>query len=139
MSCSFGNNQPRRWARIGAPRYVALALAAVFKDIPPWTPPLFYSWSHKEQAGRSPEFVRHAVADALPDIIAGRLAVVFCGINPGMTAAAVGHHFAGRGNRFWRVIHLAGFTPEEILPENDRTILRHRCGLTATWLLMLLI
>jgi TDG/mug DNA glycosylase family protein len=93
--------------------------------------------------GRSPstlaEFVRHAVADALPDIIAGRLAVVFCGINPGMTAAAVGHHFAGRGNRFWRVIHLAGFTPEEILPENDRTILRHRCGLTATWLLMLLI
>jgi hypothetical protein len=28
---------------------VALALAAVFKDIPPWTPPLFYSWSHKEQ------------------------------------------------------------------------------------------
>jgi double-stranded uracil-DNA glycosylase len=56
-----------------------------------------------------------------------------------MTAAAVGHHIAGRGNRFWRVIHLAGFTPEEILPENDRTILRHRCGLTATWLLMLLI
>jgi len=73
------------------------------------------------------------VADALPDIIAGRLAVVFCGINPGMTAAAVGHHFAGRGNRFWRVIHLAGFTPEEILPENDRTILRHRCGLTPSF------
>ena len=79
------------------------------------------------------------MADALPDIITGWLAVVFCWINPGMTAAAVGHHFAGRGNRFWRVIHLAGFTPEEILPENDRTILRHRCGLTATWLLMLLI
>jgi hypothetical protein len=33
------NNQPRRWARIGAPRYVALALAAVLKNIPPWTPP----------------------------------------------------------------------------------------------------
>ena len=33
-----GNNQPRRWARIGAPRYVALALAAVVRDIPPWTP-----------------------------------------------------------------------------------------------------
>jgi double-stranded uracil-DNA glycosylase len=74
--------------------------------------------------------VKDAVADALPDIIAKRLAVVFCGINPGMTAAATGHHFAGRGNRFWRVIHLAGFTPEEILPENDRTILRYRCGLT---------
>jgi hypothetical protein len=34
-----GNNQPRRWARIGAPRYVALALAAVLQDIRPWTPP----------------------------------------------------------------------------------------------------
>jgi hypothetical protein len=34
-----GSNQPRRWARIGAPRYVALALAAVLDDIPPWTPP----------------------------------------------------------------------------------------------------
>jgi hypothetical protein len=33
-----GNNQPRRWARIGAPRYVALALAAVLRGIPPWTP-----------------------------------------------------------------------------------------------------
>jgi hypothetical protein len=26
--------QPRRWARIGAPRYVALALAAVLQNIP---------------------------------------------------------------------------------------------------------
>ncbi len=70
-------------------------------------------------------FVKHIMADALPDIIAERLAVVFCGINPGMTAA-VGRdiHFAGRSNRFWRVIHLAGFTPEEIVPENDRTILQ---------------
>jgi mismatch-specific thymine-DNA glycosylase len=71
------------------------------------------------------------MVDALPDIIAERLAVVFCGINPGMTAAAAGHHFAGRNNRFWRAIHLAGFTPEEILPENDRTILQYGYGLTA--------
>jgi mismatch-specific thymine-DNA glycosylase len=71
------------------------------------------------------------MADTLPDVIAERLAVVFCGINPGMMAAATGHHFAGRGNRFWRAIHLAGFTPEEILAQNDRTILRYGCGLTA--------
>jgi mismatch-specific thymine-DNA glycosylase len=70
------------------------------------------------------------MAGVLPDIITERLAVVFCGINPGMAAAATGHHFAGRGNRFWRVIHLAGFITEEILPENDRTILQYRCGLT---------
>ncbi len=70
------------------------------------------------------------MANLLPDIIAERLAVVFCGINPGLSAAAAGHHFVGRSNRFWRVIHLAGFTPEEILPENDRAILQYRCGLT---------
>lgn len=66
----------------------------------------------------------------LPDILANRLAVVFCGINPALSAAAAGHHFIRRSNRFWRAIHLAGFTPEEILPENDRTLLRYGCGLT---------
>lgn len=57
--------------------------------------------------------------------------MIFCGINPGMTAAAQGHHFAGSGNRFWRTLHLAGFTPEQVQPENDRTLLRYQCGLTA--------
>ena len=70
------------------------------------------------------------MAEPLPDILARGLDVVFCGINPGMSAATAGHHFVGRSNRFWRVIHLAGFTPQEILPENDHTILRYRCGLT---------
>ncbi|MGE8144084.1 G/U mismatch-specific DNA glycosylase [Pseudomonas frederiksbergensis] len=67
----------------------------------------------------------------LEDILAEQLAVVFCGINPGMTAAAQGHHFAGRSNRFWRTLHLAGFTPQEVRPEDDRTILQYQCGLTA--------
>jgi TDG/mug DNA glycosylase family protein len=71
------------------------------------------------------------VSEKLEDILAGELAVIFCGINPGMTAAAQGHHFAGRGNRFWRTLHLAGFTPELVQPENDRTLLNYRCGLTA--------
>jgi len=71
------------------------------------------------------------VGEGLEDILAEHLAVIFCGINPGLTAAAQGHHFAGRGNRFWRTLHLAGFTPEEVRPENDRTILQHQCGLTA--------
>ena len=69
-------------------------------------------------------------SNELPDIMAEHLKVLFCGINPGMSAAAEGHHFVGRNNRFWRVIHLAGFTPEEITPQNDRTILRYGCGLT---------
>lgn len=67
----------------------------------------------------------------LEDIVAEHLAVLFCGINPGLTAAAQGHHFAGRSNRFWRTLHRAGFTPEEMRPEQDRTLLQYRCGLTA--------
>jgi TDG/mug DNA glycosylase family protein len=67
----------------------------------------------------------------LPDILEPGLSVVFCGINPGLLAASTGFHFAGRGNRFWRTVHLAGFTPEQIRPENDRSLLRHGCGLTA--------
>jgi double-stranded uracil-DNA glycosylase len=84
-----------------------------------------------DQARPLSPFAGPAVTDELPDIIAGRLKVLFCGINPGMTAAATGHHFAGRGNRFWRVIHLAGFTAEEISPQQDHAILRYGCGLTS--------
>jgi len=71
------------------------------------------------------------VGEGLEDILAEGLAVVFCGINPGLLAAAQGHHFAGRGNRFWRTLHLAGFTPHEVRPENDRSLLQYGCGLTA--------
>jgi TDG/mug DNA glycosylase family protein len=67
----------------------------------------------------------------LPDILARGLNVVFCGINPGMRSAALGHHFAGRGNRFWRVLHLSGFTPQQLLPENARSLLSYGCGLTS--------
>ncbi|WP_439856297.1 G/U mismatch-specific DNA glycosylase [Pseudomonas yamanorum] len=68
--------------------------------------------------------------EGLEDVLAEHLAVIFCGINPGLKAAATGHHFMGRSNRFWRTLHLAGFTPHEVQPENDRTILQYQCGLT---------
>jgi TDG/mug DNA glycosylase family protein len=66
----------------------------------------------------------------LPDILAHGLNVVFCGINPGAAAASSGHHFLGRGNRFWPVLHLAGFTPQQMTPEQDRTVLQFGFGLT---------
>ncbi|AMW84781.1 G:T/U mismatch-specific uracil/thymine DNA-glycosylase [Pseudomonas yamanorum] len=68
--------------------------------------------------------------ETLEDILTKDLAVIFCGINPGLKAAATGHHFMGRSNRFWRTLHLAGFTPHEVQPENDRSILQYQCGLT---------
>ncbi|SAL02031.1 DNA glycosylase [Caballeronia arationis] len=68
--------------------------------------------------------------DLLADILEPNLSVVFCGINPGIRAASTGHHFAGSGNRFWRVVYLAGFTPEQLYPQDDRTFLKYGCGLT---------
>lgn len=67
---------------------------------------------------------------SLPDLLSANLAVVFCGINPGLRAAATGHHFDGTGNRFWRVLHLAGFTAAQIHPADDRDLLAYGCGLT---------
>ncbi|WP_240766360.1 G/U mismatch-specific DNA glycosylase [Paraburkholderia flava] len=71
-----------------------------------------------------------SASPSLPDLLEPGLSLVFCGINPGMRAASSGHHFEGRSNRFWRVLHLAGFTPEQIRPEDDHTILRYGFGLT---------
>ena len=45
-----------------------------------------------------------------------RLAVLFCGINPGLWSGAVGRHFARPGNRFWKVLHGAGFTDRLLDP-----------------------
>lgn len=66
----------------------------------------------------------------LTDIIGPDLKVLFCGINPGLKSALDGHHFSGRSNRFWKVLHQSGFTPKQIDPENDKTILELGLGLT---------
>lgn len=66
----------------------------------------------------------------LKDIIAKDLTVIFCGINPGLKSAEDGHHFSGRSNRFWKVLHQAGFTPYQIEAEEDRSILDFGYGLT---------
>ena len=68
---------------------------------------------------------------SLPDIISNSLNVAFCGINPGMRSAEVGLHFANRSNRFWRVLHLAGFTARQLEPEGARLLLDYGCGITS--------
>lgn len=66
----------------------------------------------------------------LPDITAPNLRILFVGINPGLYSAAAGHHFARPGNRFWRILHLAGVTAELVPPERDRSLLEIGVGLT---------
>jgi double-stranded uracil-DNA glycosylase len=66
----------------------------------------------------------------VPDVIAPRLRVLFCGINPGLYSGATGHHFARPGNRFWRALHGAGFTGHLLSPWDERELLKVRCGVT---------
>jgi TDG/mug DNA glycosylase family protein len=66
-----------------------------------------------------------------PDILAEGLDVIFCGINPASTAAADGHNFSHRNNRFWSVLHLAGFTDTQLRPEDEHQLLQFGCGITA--------
>jgi TDG/mug DNA glycosylase family protein len=64
------------------------------------------------------------------DVIAARLRVLFCGINPGLYTAAVGHHFARPGNRFWPVLYAAGFTDHLVSPFAERELLQSGYGIT---------
>ncbi|MCU1491369.1 MAG: mismatch-specific glycosylase [Acidimicrobiaceae bacterium] len=71
-----------------------------------------------------------AAGRRVPDLARPGLSVLFCGINPGLYSAAVGHHFARPGNRFWRVLQASGFTEELLGPENEQQLLTLRLGIT---------
>jgi len=66
----------------------------------------------------------------LRDVIAPRLRVLFCGINPGLYSTAVGHHFGRPGNRFWKALHASGFTPRLFSPREDAALLDFGIGIT---------
>lgn len=66
----------------------------------------------------------------VPDVIAPGLRVLFCGINPGLYTAAVGHHFARPGNRFWPALHAAGFTRRLLSPFEEQELLADGYGVT---------
>ena len=71
-----------------------------------------------------------AVGKTMPDIIAPNLRVLFCGINPSVYSAVVGHHFARPGNRFWPTLFAAGFTPRLFRPSEDEELLTYGYGIT---------
>jgi len=78
----------------------------------------------------TPEELAAATGRLLPDVIAPGLRVLFCGINPGLYTAAVGHHFARPGNRFWPALHGGGFTDRLLAPHEDRALLPLGYGIT---------
>ena len=71
-----------------------------------------------------------AAGKTLPDVIGPNLRVLFCGINPGLYTAAVGHHFARPGNRFWPALHKSGFTDRLLSPFAERELLESGIGIS---------
>ena len=71
-----------------------------------------------------------ATSKTVRDVIAPDLKVLFCGINPGLYTAAVGHHFARPGNRFWPTLHASGFTERQLSPFDERELLKKGYGIT---------
>ena len=55
----------------------------------------------------------------LPARLCSRPRILFVGINPSLTSARVGHHFAGPGNPFYRLLHAAAFVPEPLTFVDD--------------------
>jgi TDG/mug DNA glycosylase family protein len=66
----------------------------------------------------------------VPDLLRPGLRVLFVGINPGLYSAAVGHHFARPGNRFWPALHAAGLTPRRLTAFEERELLGLGYGIT---------
>src|SRR5881296_2923315 len=76
------------------------------------------------------EQLANAKGKTVSDVIAPSLRALFAGINPGLYTAAVGHHFARPGNRFWPALHRAGFTDRQLSPFDERELLERRIGIT---------
>ncbi|MHB9023594.1 MAG: G/U mismatch-specific DNA glycosylase [Armatimonadota bacterium] len=74
--------------------------------------------------------IRNAMGRTVPDVIAPGLRVLLCGINPGLYSAAVQHHFARSGNRFWPTLFAAGITPRLLAPSEERELLALGYGIT---------
>jgi len=53
------------------------------------------------------------------DIVCDRPRILFVGINPGAMSGRVGHHFAGKGNPFWKLLHAATLVPVVLAATED--------------------
>jgi len=66
----------------------------------------------------------------LPDVLAPKLKVVFCGTAVGPTSDRVRQYFAGPGNEFWSVLHRVGLTPRQLAPHEYELVIEFGIGLT---------
>ncbi len=66
----------------------------------------------------------------LPDRLAPGIRLLFVGINPGLRSAALGHHYAGHSNRFWKALSHSGLTPTPVSYADDVRLPAWGIGLT---------
>jgi double-stranded uracil-DNA glycosylase len=67
---------------------------------------------------------------AVADLVAPDLRVLFCGINPGSLSGQLGLHFARPGNRFWKLLCASGFTDTVLTPAEQHTLPARGVGIT---------
>jgi len=67
---------------------------------------------------------------ALHDVVVDHPRLLLVDINPGLRSGALGHHFAGRGNPFWRLLHAARLTPVLIDYSEDQRLAEFGIALT---------
>ncbi len=75
--------------------------------------------AHRKPTAAQLERARESL---LADVWEPDARVVFCGINPSLYSAAVGHHFARPGNRFWPALHRSGWTDRLLSPFEDHLL-----------------
>lgn len=66
----------------------------------------------------------------LRDVAVPRPKLLLVGINPSLRSGSVGHHFAGNGNPFWRLLFEARLIPEPLSYEQDQRLAAFGIGLT---------
>lgn len=66
----------------------------------------------------------------LRDILIERPRILFVGINPSPRSESSGHHFAGPGNPFWRLMHASGLIPAALSHEEDHRLAEFGLAIT---------
>jgi TDG/mug DNA glycosylase family protein len=64
----------------------------------------------------------HTNVPRLKDVMPPHPRLLLVGINPGRRSGAVGHHFAGNGNPFWKLLHASKLTPSLLHYEEDQKL-----------------
>ena len=66
----------------------------------------------------------------LKDVVVAEPRLLLVGINPGLRSGALGHHFAGNGNPFWRLLAEARLIPAPLTCAEDQRLAESGIALT---------